>query len=371
MAVEPAILIVGAGPVGLTAAVELARRGRTVHIIDKGTGPSGESRALGVNARTLEILEPSGVTREMLARGQKLRRLNFNDPPKLLFSIEFDELDHRYNFMLALPQADTERLLMAALEGLAHEVHWQRELVELTRKSEGVDCRWRTPDGEHTASFDTVIGADGAHSFVREAAGIGFDGDSYPNDWSLADVRLARTVPRDEANVFQLEGSIFGMLPLPEGRFRLISSLPDVLDHVPVQFEVAEVFWQSQFCIAHRQVETYQKGDIFLCGDAAHVHSPVGGRGMNLGIEDAATLAHMIDTGATAGYSAARHPVGRHVLQVTERQTRIFTSQSFVPRILRRYVFPFIARLPAFRARGLPEMAGLAAPHPAWLPKAD
>ncbi len=369
MADDPAILIVGAGPVGLTAAVELARRGHLVQVIDKGPGPSGESRALGVNARTLELLEPSGVTREMLAHGLKLRRLKFNDPPKLLFAIEFGELDHRYNFMLSLPQADTERLLMAALAGFAHDVQWQSELVELTQRSQSIDCRWTAADGDHSASFTTVIGADGAHSFVRRAAGIEFDGDAYPNDWSLADVRLAGTVPQDEANVFQLNGSIFGVLPLPDGRFRFVSTLPNVLEHVPARYEVAEVFWQSQFRIAHRQVETYQTGNVFLCGDAAHVHSPVGGRGMNLGIEDAATLAHMIDTGKTDGYSAARHPVGKHVLQTTERQTKVFTSQKLVPRLLRRYVFPFIARLPAFRARGLPEMAGLAAPHPEWLPR--
>ena len=179
------------------------------------------------------------------------------------------------------------------------------------------------------------------------------------------------TAPRDEANVFQLNGSIFGVLPLPDGCFRFVSTLPDVLQHVPDRYEVAGVVWQSQFRIAHRQVETYQRGDVFLCGDAAHVHSPVGGRGMNLGIEDAATLAYMIDSGGSAGYSAARHPVGKHVLQTTERQTEVFTSQSLIPRLLRRYIFPFVARRPAFRARGLPEMAGLAAPHPEWLPRND
>ena len=365
------ILIAGAGPVGLTAALELARRGHTVYIVDKSSGAAGESRALAVNARTLEILEPSGVTRNMLAQGLKIRRLNFVDPPRVVFTINIDELDHRYNFMLSLPQADTERLLMTALEGFGQNVNWQTELVGLTQASSGYVCRFRSEDGEHHRTFDLVIGADGAHSFVRQAAGIGFEGDTYPHDWSLADVRLAHTVPREEANVFQLGGSIFGMLPLPDGRFRFVSTLPNVLEHVPAQFEVAEVFWQSQFRIAHRQVETYRKGNIFLCGDAAHVHSPVGGRGMNLGIEDAATLAHMIDTGATDGYSAARHPIGRHVLRVTEQQTRLFTSQGVIARLLRRYVFPIVARQPAFRARGLPEMAGLAAPHPEWLPKRD
>jgi len=361
------ILIVGAGPAGLTAAVELARRGHAIRIVDKGTGPSDESRALGVNARTLEILEPCGVTPKMLEAGIRFRRVNFIDPPKRLFTIDISRLDHRYNFMLSLPQADTERLLMTALEELGQKVEWQTELIGMQQTQNTAVCSFTAPAGTTSSDYHTVIGADGAHSFVRKAAGIGFDGQAYPNEWSLADVRLARTSPSDEANVFQCDGSIVAMFPQRDGRFRFVSTLPDVLNRLPEPLEVAEIIWQSKFRISHRQVETYQNGNVLLCGDAAHIHSPVGGRGMNLGIEDAATLAYMIDQGTTSGYSAARHPVGRHVLGVTDQQTRLMTSQSLVPRLLRRYIFPLIASIPAIQSRALPEMAGLSAPHPEWL----
>lgn len=363
----PGIVIIGAGPAGLTAAVELARRGHTIRIVDKGAGPSDESRALGVNARTLEILEPSGVTPRMLEAGIRFRRVNFIDPPRRLFTIDISKLDHRYNFMLSLPQADTERLLMSALEETGPRVDWRTELVGLEQGTDSARCTFATPFGSSSAEYGTVIGADGAHSFVRKAAGIGFDGDAYPNEWSLADVRLAHTSPGDEANVFQCDGAIVAMFPLRNGRFRFVGTLPDVLSRLPEPFEVAEIIWQSRFRIAHRQVETYQKGPVFLCGDAAHIHSPVGGRGMNLGIEDAATLAYMIDQGTTGGYTNARHPVGCHVLETTDRQTRFMTSQKLVPRLLRRYVFPLIAGMPAAQARALPEMAGLGAPRPEWL----
>ena len=152
------ILIVGAGPAGLTAAVELARRGHAIRIVDQGAGPSDESRALGVNARTLEILEPCGVTPKMLEAGIRFRRVNFIDPPKRLFTIDISRLDHRYNFMLSLPQADTERLLMTALEELGHKVEWQTELIGCNRHRTQQSAALRRPAGPNSSDYQTVIG---------------------------------------------------------------------------------------------------------------------------------------------------------------------------------------------------------------------
>ncbi len=364
---EPRILIAGAGPVGLTAAVELARRGHALRIIDKSGGPVPESRALGVNPRSLEILEPCGATEEMIARGIRLRRFNFWDPPQLIFTVPISELQHRYNFILALPQQETERILLERLRHLGSDVEWQTELVFLEQADGACACGITTGPGAEEARFDIVIGADGAHSTVRKALGIGFHGNRYANAFGLADVMLTGPVEPNEANVFRVEGGIVAVFPMGGGRFRIVADRPDVLEALPEDFEVGEIFWQSSFRISRRQVEIYQKGNVFLAGDAAHIHSPVGGRGMNLGIEDAATLAWLIETGRTEEYSGRRWPVGRHVLRQPHAQTSFVTSMNPVIRFFRRNIVPVLLSSRWVRARQLPEMAGLTAPAPPWL----
>ncbi|MGI9385037.1 MAG: FAD-dependent oxidoreductase, partial [Methyloligellaceae bacterium] len=223
------ILVVGAGPVGLTAAVELTRRGHGVRIIDKGGGPVPESRALAVNARTLEILEPCGATEIMLARGTKIERFNIWDPPKLRITVAFKELDHRFNFMLALAQNETEHILQDRLNALGPKVEWTTGLTGLSQEDGVCHCEISSDAGSETARFETVIGADGARSTVREAVGIGFHGKPYPDQFGLADVTLSRgPVGPNEANVFRLDDRIFGAIPMGGDRYRLIANQPDV-----------------------------------------------------------------------------------------------------------------------------------------------
>ena len=361
------ILIVGAGPVGLTAAIELARRGFKPRIIDKGEGPVIESRALAVNARTLEILEPCGATKMMIERGLKIERLNFWDPPKLIFSIPMEKLQNRYNFMLALPQDDTERVLMEVLAGLGAKVEWKTELTDLELTAAGARAEIKKGSKSNSSEAGIVIGADGAHSAVRHALGIGFRGAAYDHDFGLADAILSEPTSEHEVNVFRVSTGIFGMIPAGQGRFRMVANQPDVLGAMPDRFQVERVVWQSRFRISHRQVETYQKGNAFLAGDAAHIHSPIGGRGMNLGIEDAATLAWLIDEGRTDEYTERRLPVGAQVLRQTNLQTQLMTSLNPFVTFFRRHVVPLLMKSNFVLKRQLPEMAGLAAPRPPWL----
>ncbi|MCG8434986.1 MAG: FAD-dependent oxidoreductase, partial [Gammaproteobacteria bacterium] len=279
------ILIVGAGPVGLTAAIELKRRGHDVRIIDKASGPARQSRALAVNPRTLEILNPCGATKQLLELGLEIRRAVFFEPPRELFSIEISGLDHRYRFILSLPQSDTERILIRILRNLGVEIEWDTELTALAPQSAQPSCTLLTPEGPERVTSRYVIGADGAHSSVRRALGIEFHGKWFEHDWGLADVRLAGPARFDELNVYFSQGALCAIIPLIGDRHRIVSDTPEVFAAVPRQFKIEDVFWDSRFRISHRQVETYQMGNYFLAGDAAHVHSPVGGRGMNLGIE--------------------------------------------------------------------------------------
>ncbi len=361
------ILVVGAGPVGLTAAIELARRGFKPRIIDKGDGPVIESRALGVNSRTLEILEPCGATKAMLSRGLKMQRLNFWDWPNLIFSIPIRELKHRFNFILALPQDETERVLIDALKQLGVTVGWKRELTKLEQAAAGARATIKRGLKTEIFNADIVIGADGAHSTVRHALGIGFRGAAYEQDFGLLDAVVTGPVSENEANVFRVDTGIFGMFPAGHGRFRMVADQPDVQAAMPDRYAIKKIVWQSRFRISHRQVETYQKGDVFLAGDAAHIHSPVGGRGMNLGIEDAATLAWLIAEGRSSEYTERRLPVGAHVLRQTNAQTKLITSHNPLAKLMRRQVMPRLLKLDFVRSRLLPEMAGLAAPPPEWL----
>jgi 2-polyprenyl-6-methoxyphenol hydroxylase-like FAD-dependent oxidoreductase len=365
---DPEILVVGAGPVGLTAALELAQRGIAAHIIDDDAAPTPESRALGVNARTLELLEPSGATERLLAHGLRMVGLVLRMGGQELARVPLSDIPHRFNFMLVLPQSDIERLLIEALADRRIPIDWRTRLQSLDGNTDGHGCRLERDGTYTTVRPATVIGADGAHSTVRNSLGIGFDGESFPGEWGLADVVLADwPFPFDRGVITLDRHSICGFIPMAEGFGRFFCNHPDVLDRLPPDARVKSVVWQSTFRISFRQVSTYQQGNAFLAGDAAHIHSPVGARGMNLGIEDACWLAWLMAEGRTDEYTRLRWPAGRTVLDFTEQQTRQIVSRGLWADVIRRWLAPAILKLPAVRRRLLARVAGLDTPPAPWL----
>lgn len=364
------IVIVGAGPVGLTAAVELKRLGFSPRVLEKDKGPHVESRALGINPRTLDILSPSGATDRLLAAGAKARAVNLHAPDgRILFRLQTRHIPHpAHTYMLVLPQADTEKHLIETLGG-RRVVEWNAEVTKLTVRNGQPRLTLQKQGKTQTLNPDIVIGADGARSTVRKALGIGFEGEAYEHDWGLLDARFPG-LPQGELHIFDLSPLLIGFIPIRGDLFRVVADTPDVLEVLPGHLEMKEIVWQSRFRISHRLVETYQQGPVFLAGDAAHIHSPLGGRGMNLGIEDAAWLAYLIDSGETDQYSTLRRPVAKKVLAQVDRATRFMASSGAIATFLRRRLLPLVADAGFVQKNALRTIAGLSTPPPPWLDQA-
>ncbi len=318
---EP-VLVVGAGPVGLAAAISLTLRDYPVRIVEARSGPSTYSKAIGINARTLELLEPAGVTERLLDAGLKIPRITFQNPDRVLFTVDFSEADHRYDFMLGLPQSETERILEQRLNELG--VNVERN-VSLERFDQGPDSviGYLAVDGqeeEFEASY--LVGSDGAHSTVRKQLGLRFPGHRMPGDWSLADVAMESSLPPGANVIFGKDGILFAISFKP-GVYRIASNRPNVIGRLPEGSVVHDVLWESDFAVSHRLAERYAVGRVFLAGDAAHLHSPLGARGMNLGIEDAAELVTALSVGSPVQYHKTRYAVSKSVVRMVGAQTRL------------------------------------------------
>lgn len=367
MSVDPAarILIAGAGPVGLTAAVELHRRGFTPRIIDPDLAVSPESRALAINPRTLDLLEPSGVTEALLAAGIRIGSALFRTPERTLFKMNIGLANHRFNFMLCLPQSQTETILESALRARSIEV--ERGVALQSFAQDGPRIAAHLTNGS-SAAVDYLIGADGAHSTTRKGLGLDFHGISAPQVFGLADVELDDwPFPWDQGVATLHADHVVIFFPMRIGFGRFITTCPDTMNHLPAIAKVRKCVWASDFHISYRQVSNYQKNNVFLAGDAAHIHSPVGGRGMNLGIEDASWLAYLIAEGRADSYSALRRPVGEKVLKFTAGPTGFISSKSFAARTMRRWVIPRLLGMEWLQRRLLPSILALDTPTAPWL----
>jgi 2-polyprenyl-6-methoxyphenol hydroxylase-like FAD-dependent oxidoreductase len=356
------VLIVGAGPTGLTLAASLLLKGIDVTLVDRQPEGANTSRAAGVNARTLEVLEGIDVTRRLVKEGIEAPRFVIRDGAKVLLSIDFGGLATDYPFTLLIPQYRTEQLLGDRVRELGGDVVRPKVLTTLTQDADGVSA---TFDDGDVVRARYVVGADGMHSTVRAQSGIGFTGGSYEQSFVLADVRLTGDAPTDEVRLFWASAGLTVVAPLPDGTFRIVAPVvdapeqpslafvQDVLDERgPGGITVTDVAWGSRFRIHHRVADTYRSGRLLLAGDAAHVHSPAGGQGMNLGIQDAAALADALVSVLAGGpdtllddYSATRRPIARQVVALTDRLTRLAT----LPRPLRpvrNVALGIVGRLP-------------------------
>ena len=355
------ILIVGAGPTGLTAAVELARRGITPRIVDGAPGPTQLSKAVGISPKSLELLEPAGVTGRLLARGIRVRRAHLHFGESELGAVDLGMLEHRYDFLLSLPQCDTETIMAWILDGLGVPVHWRTRLTWLEPMANGTLAVLDGAAGRQSIYCTHVFGADGVHSTVRNVLGLGFEGFTHARTWSIADFEVTDwSYKRDEAHLFLHPGGDIGfIIPVGTNRFRAVSNTDDAMAQIAGIRRDARVRRIDTFRIPVRQASTYQKGNVFLGGDAAHVQSPVGARGMNLGIEDAACFVRRLINGTLAGYTAERRPVGRQWIQLSERVLRLAQAEGSTRTTLRNLALRVAGQFPILQKPALERVAGL------------
>lgn len=327
------VLIVGAGPTGLTAAIELARRGIKPTIIDQRDNASTLSRAVGITPRSLELLSHSGASDPLIAEGIAMDGLRVYHGQKLNLAMELRSKRAFHPNLVCLPQDRTEAIMADVLTKHETTVQYGVKLKELKQTTEGIIARF---DNGVESIFDHVIGADGIRSTVREQAGIAYPGFDLKERWSVADVDIADWRHPGCLTVVQAGiGKVAVVVPIGENRYRIVATGENALSTMPLPLDIINIRREGAFTISVRIAETYSTGKIHLAGDAAHAHSPVGGRGMNLGIADAAELAHRLVDGELEGYSASRHNEALTARAITERGRKMSTG----PNLPRRIVF--------------------------------
>lgn len=369
------VLIVGAGPTGLMLANQLVRRGVRSLIIDRHDGPARESRALGVQARTLEIYAQLGIVNRALELGKRGTGGNIWSGGKRRARVALSDAGDSatpYPFLLVLGQDDNERILGDHLRQLGSSVQWGAELMSLTQDADSVLAALRRSDGsQQTVRALWVAGCDGARSVVREQCGITFAGAPYEHVFFVADTEMTGSMVPDEVNVYLFRDGFHLLFPMRgQNHWRIAGILPQELRNKPdIKFEevipslrtetggfsIKSCSWFSTYRIHHRAAVRFRDRRCFLLGDAAHVHSPVGAQGMNTGLQDSYNLAWKLalvvkgraSTALLDSYEDERIPVARALLSGTDRAFRLVVSDTWVAGMLRSRV---LARVAAFAA---------------------
>jgi 2-polyprenyl-6-methoxyphenol hydroxylase-like FAD-dependent oxidoreductase len=366
------VLIVGAGPTGLMLASQLARRGVHVTIIDRHSGPAQQSRAMAVQTRTLEIYSKLGIAEEAIARGARGTGANLWSNGKWTARVPIGDIGEGlspFPFVLMLGQDENERILGEKLTEFGVNVAWRTELVSFEQHPNLVDATLKLPDGSRgTIRAAWMAGCDGSRSTVREKSGIGFPGAPYEHTFFVADTEATGPMKPDEVNVYLSRDGFHLFFPMRrKDRWRVIGILPKKLrqrddvtfeevvpsirEEAGVDLNFTSCGWFSTYRIYHRAAERFRDRRCFLLGDAAHIHSPMGGQGMNTGLQDAYNLAWklaLVVTGEAKSalldtYEQERIPVAQQLLRTTDRAFQLVVADNWFATLLRTRVIGKIA----------------------------
>jgi len=363
------ILIAGAGPSGLMMAAQLLRYGVQPLIIDSKQGPTDESKALGVQARSLEIYRQMGIVDAIIKGGKKAQGVSFYRAGEKITSlslINVGEGQTLFPFLELYQQSKNERLLLDYLTQNCCPVYWNTSLISLKQNASSAQIQIKNGTDTKEITCDWVVGADGAHSMVRRQLNISFSGETYRHTYYLADLELdIKELDDASVSLFLGERGIAGFFPMPEVNcYRVIGNLPDILDEkeglrlddllpflndiVKLDLHVVRNYWFTDYRLHHRMADRFREQRCFLVGDAAHIHSPVGAQGMNTGLQDAYNLAwklagvinKQLSESVLNSYAAERIPVAKSLLKTTDRVFTVIISNNWLSRLFKRWLLP-------------------------------
>jgi 2-polyprenyl-6-methoxyphenol hydroxylase-like FAD-dependent oxidoreductase len=380
------VLIVGAGPVGLFLANECIRRGLSHRIVETRSSQSTHSKALAIFPRTLEAFDMAGVSGPFVEAANRVTSISVIAHQRPLAEMDFRPQDTPYPFIAMVPQDVTESLLLKHLESTGGAVEYETTFLSADaledRAVAHVDQLGKAIDIE--ASF--VVGCDGSHSAVRGLLGSPFEGGEYAASFMLADVDTNDALPADQMQVCPHESGPLAIFPMSTSRRRIVATVEDqegdapsleltrrlLVSRGPVGMEARALRWSSYFRIHHRQVATLRAGRFFIAGDAAHIHSPFGGQGMNTGLQDAWNLAWKLDLASRGrasdllldSYTAERRPVIKQVMEGTDLLTKGMATPNKLAQALRDVLIPAASHLPPFAHAFVNRLSGLGISYP-------
>ncbi len=379
--IDTDVLIVGAGPVGLFLANECARRGLRSRIIEANAAQSIHSKALAIFPRTLEILDMAGIVGPFLEKANRVTSVAVATRDRRLGQMRFAPAGSPYPFIAMIPQDMTERLLVDHLKSVGGTVEYETKFVSAVHEDDyvSVDLEVKGEPANLTACF--VVGCDGAHSAVRHRLDLPFEGAEYAASFMLADVETNDMLPADEMQLCPNEHGPIAIFPMSARRRRIVAIIDKIegeapslelvqsllAERAPRGIEASELHWSSYFRIHHRQVAQMRIGRMFIAGDAAHIHSPFGGQGMNTGLHDIWNLAWKLDLAVRGhateslldSYTTERRPVIKEVIETTDLLTKAMGTPSKLAQVLRDMLIPPVSRLAVFQHALVNRLSGL------------